>query len=168
MPKGKIYLDVDGPLNPYGGTNKPRLRAGYRKYRISPDSWDDSRPLPVWLRREHGAELLALAEAIDFELVWATTWEHEANVWIAGKIGLPKLPVVQFKGSITWKFTDVLKDAGDLPLIWFDDDFALFPGELADFITERGDRPTLLHTVSPRFGLTDEDFTIARNWATAL
>lgn len=163
--KGLLLLDVDGPLNPYAGTNKPRLRAGYRKYRITPDDWDGyGDTLSVWLRREHGQQLLDLAETTDLELVWATTWEDQANVWIAGKVGLPQLPVIHFRNATTWKFGAVLDYAAGRPLAWFDDDFHLFPNEMAEFMTARTGVPTLLHHVSPRDGLVDEDFAVIVDW----
>ncbi len=36
----------------------------------------------------HGPQLLSLP----FDLVWATTWEEEANTFIAPVLGLPELP----------------------------------------------------------------------------
>lgn len=178
MARGKLYLDIDGPLNPYNGTNKPRLRAGYRKHHITPDDWYDYRPLSVWLNQRHGAALLELAEAIDFELFWATTWNDQANVWIAGKIGLPKLPVVTVSALADgWKFQPVLEHAGSAPIAWLDDfdndpewgvGHPVFAKYRADFLAARRDAPTLLHTVSPRYGLTDIDLTAVRDWATAL
>jgi hypothetical protein len=164
--KGLLLLDVDGPLNPYSGTNKPREQAGYRKYKILPPGWDQY--LNAWLNFGHGAKLLALAEAADLELVWATTWEHAANDFIRGKVGLPILPVIEFKGSLEWKFPAVLDYAGDQPLAWFDDDFYLFPEPMAKFVGARGETPTLLHTVSPRTGLVDDDFDAVRTWAASL
>lgn len=161
--KGLLLLDIDGPLNPYLGTNKPRLRAGYRKYRITPD--DHYEPLSVWLKRDHGERLLALAEETGLELVWATMWQDQANVWISGKIGLPQLPVIHFPSIQTWKFGPVLKYAAGRPLAWFDDDFALFPNEMADFVEARTGAPTLLHHVSPRDGLVDDDFEAITDWA---
>lgn len=164
--KGLLLLDVDGPLNAYSGTNKPRERAGYRKYKILAPGWDQY--LNVWLHPEHGPKLLALAEETSLELVWATTWEHGANDLIRGKVGLPILPVIEFKGSLEWKFPAVLDYAGDQPLAWFDDDFHLFNEAREDFLEARGDLPTLLHTVSPRTGLVDEDFDAVRTWAASL
>lgn len=177
MARGTLFLDVDGPLNPYRGTNKPRLRAGYRKYHITPDFWD-GRPLGVWLNRDHGAALLKLARTIDFELVWATTWNDQANVWIAGKVGLPTLPVVEVSPNADgWKFRPIYQAAPEGPVAWLDDfdhdpDWGVghptFVKYRTDYLIARAGAPTLLHTVSPRYGLTDIDFGAVRDWATAL
>ena len=164
---GFLLIDVDGPLNPYGGTNKPRETAGYRKHRMSPLLWSGP-PLNVWLRAQHGPEILQLAEETKLQPVWATTWEDEANTMIGPRIGLPKLPVIHFPGSLEWKFPGVLEAAGEHPLVWWDDDFYLFNEAREDFEKARGDLPTLLHTVSPRFGLTTEDFDAVRKWTTTL
>lgn len=168
MSKAILALDVDGPYNPYGGSNSIRERAGYRRYFMAPAGWADARALRVWLKHSHGEETLKLAAEADLDLVWATTWEDEANRLIGPKIGLPELPVIKFRGSLEWKFPDVLKYAEGRPLAWFDDDFQLFPEARDAFLKARGDLPTLLHTVSPRFGLTTEDFAAVKEWATNL
>ncbi|UNT00921.1 hypothetical protein MMF93_07775 [Streptomyces tubbatahanensis] len=90
-------LDVDGPLNPFAA-RRPRRPRGYRTHRMSPPSYVARRqaagrstePLRVRLNAAHGPWLLGLG----FDLVWATTWAHEANDYIAPLIGLPRLPVI--------------------------------------------------------------------------
>lgn len=74
--KPLLLIDIDGPLNPYGG--KPqRRREGYTTHRMRPSGWTHDKPLRVWLNPGHGEELLALADR--YELVWATTWKGEAD-----------------------------------------------------------------------------------------
>ncbi|MFM9579352.1 hypothetical protein [Streptomyces caniscabiei] len=100
-----LYLDVDGPLNPYAA--KPERRpAGYATHRMKPQGWLDQhpgepaayvKPLRVWLNEEHGRRLLALGRLYD--LVWATTWGAEANTYIGPVLGLPELPVVEWPGE---------------------------------------------------------------------
>ncbi len=80
---------VDGPLNPYA-VMPDHQPPGYETHRLLPASWVAAerarisawgRPgqqpvaLPVWLNPGHGPALTALP----FGLVWATTWEKEAN-----------------------------------------------------------------------------------------
>lgn len=168
MTKGILALDVDGPYNPYGGSNSIREKAGYRKYHLSPTGWDGYRSLRVWLKASHGEETLKLAAEAELDPVWATTWEDDANSMIGPKIGLPVLPVIKFRGSREWKFPDVLEYAAGRPLAWFDDDFRLFDEARENFLKARGDLPTLLHTVSPRFGLVPEDFEAVKEWAANL
>src|SRR5665213_3690063 len=81
--KPVILLDVDGPLNPFDA--KPTKRPeGYLTHRYEWKAPKSGKPLRVWLNPLHGP----LLDALGAEIVWATAWEHEANTWIAPKIGL--------------------------------------------------------------------------------
>lgn len=73
-----LLLDVDGPLLPFGD--------GLRSEPVGPAS--DSHL--ARLDPQVGPRLVALS----CDLVWATTWEDEANAEIAPRLGLPQLPVV--------------------------------------------------------------------------
>lgn len=166
--KPLLLLDVDGPLNPCDGTNKPRRRAGYRKHHLRPDGLK-GRDLTVWLNPAHGPALLDLAAATGLELVWATTWNDEANRLIAPRIGLPHLPVIHVNYDAPgWKYLPVDAYAADRPLAWIDDDFALRPADRARFTAARASLPTLLHHVSPVTGITDADLDTIRTWAQSL
>jgi hypothetical protein len=162
-----ILLDVDGPINPYMA---PVCPEGYEEHQLL--------MFLVWLNSEHGPALLQIAEKSGAELVWATTWEHNANEYIGSRIGLPALPVIEvltrqkpgpkFSSPGTWKFGPVLEYAAGRPLLWFDDDFARFPEAEEWFLKERaaaGDLDTYLHTVDPSVGLTKKDFDKALSWA---
>lgn len=177
-----LLLDVDGPLNPYAA--KPERRPdGYATFRMRPPSWLASpaaarpygrlrpeqyiKPLRVWLNPQHGRQLLALP----FDLVWATTWMHEANEFIAPVLDLPELPVIEWHSidlhrddpeDLHWKTRQVATWATGRPFAWVDD-------ELTDadhaWIATHHDRPALLHHVDPRRGLTGEDFAALHTWA---
>jgi hypothetical protein len=164
-----LLLDVDGVLNPFGMSRNALDKSNYRK---RDTQVADGRTFPVWLNREHGAWLLELAQACDLELVWATTWEDEANTLIAPRLGLPELPVVhfnfkaaKFSASPDWKCQAVLDYAGTRPLAWLDDDFEMFARERDWFVEKRGDIPTLLRTIPARVGLTNVDLDAVANWA---
>lgn len=88
--KPLLLLDVDGVLNPMG-----RPAPDFRRYRCT--IGDDV--YTVHLNPRHGRRLLELALVTGSELVWATTWEHHANDWIAPRIGLPSLPVITLGSS---------------------------------------------------------------------
>jgi hypothetical protein len=91
-----LFLDVDGPLNPYAA--KPERRPdGCTTLRV-PRGDDGSheegrslsrrrRPLRLWLNPRHGRQLLGLG----FELWWATTWMDEANRLIGPVLGFHTL-----------------------------------------------------------------------------
>lgn len=90
MSRPLLFLDVDGPLNPYAA--KPEKRPeGYTTIRVPPpsatvpgSSRSYARPLRLWLNPGHGTALLALG----YELCWATTWMSDANRWIGPVLGL--------------------------------------------------------------------------------
>ncbi len=174
--KPLLYLDVDGPLNPFGA--KPEKRpAGYETHRLMPAEWlarhpntppERVTPLRVWLNTEHGPRLLALAGV--FELVWATTWEHEANAMIGPLIGLPELPVVEWDdrprlnvSGTYWKTPQLIDHAAGRPFAWVDDCITRRDREYVDCYH---DGPALLRYVDPAKGLLDDDFTTLEAWGT--
>lgn len=179
MRRPLLYLDVDGPLNPYAA--KPHRRPeGYATHRLLTPRWvaaerrrlDASglprkpvKPLRVWLNPDHGPALAGLP----CDLVWATTWEEEANDFIAPLLGLPSLPVVTWPeprprpdGGVFWKTPEVLAWARGRPFAWIDD-------EITDadraWVKARHPAPALLRRIDPRIGLASEDFALLADWA---
>ncbi|WP_030763596.1 hypothetical protein [Streptomyces griseus] len=166
MNRPLLFLDVDGPLNPYAA--KPERRpAGYTTLRVPRSVADEDsggfssrrRPLRVWLNPEHGRLLLRLG----FELCWATTWMGDANRWIAPVLGLPELPFVDFgdvllrerPDGVHWKTGPLVDHAGGRPFAWVDDE----QNELdRAYVTAHHPGRGLLHHVDPRIGLRDGDF----------
>ncbi|MEV0458037.1 hypothetical protein [Catellatospora methionotrophica] len=171
MTRPLLFLDVDGPLNPYAA-KLSRRPEGYLTHRIttaSDDGYDmygrRRKPLRVWLRADHGPRLLALP----YDLVWATTWTDEANEWIAPVLGLPELPVVDWpqprssgRDGVHWKTRRLVEWAGGRDFAWVDD-------EVSDTDTAwiRASHPgrALVHRVDARLGLRDGDFTALASWA---
>jgi hypothetical protein len=172
QPRPLLLLDVDGPLNPYAAKAQ-RRPPGYTTHRLLPGDWvarhaalgERAEPLRVWLNPDHGAALLALP----YELVWATTWMHDANTLIAPRLGLPGLPVIEWPrmfhddvDGIHWKTRHVVDWAAGRPFAWVDDEFGeRDPG----WVREHHAGPALLHHVDPRVGLTDRDFDVLKDWA---
>ncbi|RFU86941.1 hypothetical protein DY218_09880 [Streptomyces triticagri] len=174
-----LLIDVDGPLNPYAA--KPHRRpAGYRTYRILTPRWEAAererlaawgqpvgrvRPLRVWLDPSHGPALAALP----YDLVWATTWEEEANSFIATELGLPRLPYLVWRSprpdpppGVYWKTPEIVDWAQGRPFAWIDD-------EISDadraWVAHHHAGPALLRRIDPRLGLTGADFTALAAWA---
>ena len=141
-----LALDVDGVLNPFRATQAPRKHfEGYRRHTL--------KGYRLWLTPEHGKLLLDL----DLDIVWATTWEDDANELVAPLVGLPQtLPVLHMN------FPDDLRDDGcgkrpalsrfveTRPLIWVDDDLGASDYEWADSLAQ----PSLLLAPDPHVGLT--------------
>jgi hypothetical protein len=183
MSRPLLYLDVDGPLNPYAA--KPERRpAGYTTHRMKPQGWIAQhpgkpaayvRPLRVWLNPEHGRHLLQLGEL--FDLVWATTWVGEANTYIAPVLGLPQLPVVTWPATrvsagsgtatepgVFWKTPHLVEHAAGRPFAWVDDEIGAAD---RSFVATHHEGSALLHRVDPRLGLREPDFVALTAFARA-
>ncbi|MFD3543749.1 hypothetical protein ACFWUQ_30200 [Streptomyces sp. NPDC058662] len=176
MHRPLLFLDVDGPLNPYAA--KPERRpAGYTTLRVPRNDAraDDQglssrrRPLRVWLNPAHGRILLQLG----FDLCWATTWMDDANRWIAPILGLPELPFVDFgdvllqerPDGVHWKTGPLVHYADGRPFAWVDDERS----ELDQaYVTAHHRGPGFLHHVNPRIGLQESDFHTLADFAGSL
>ncbi|GFE25477.1 hypothetical protein RB199_25635 [Streptomyces libani] len=160
-----LFLDVDGPLNPWRA--KPHRRPeGYTTLRMRPTGWEPPGPaLRVWLNPAHGPLLLGLG----FRLVWATTWKTEANTWIGPVLGLPELPAVDWPQmhhrdpeGVHWKTRYLVTSAAGRPFAWVDDEIG--PRDRA-WIARHHTGPGLAHRVDPAKGLLPDDFAALREWA---
>ncbi|GAB3480842.1 HAD domain-containing protein [Nocardiopsis coralliicola] len=156
-----LFLDVDGPLLPFGD-GAPRMPASpgadTRLARINPDT---------------GPRLAALPCV----LVWATTWEEAANADLAPRLGLPPLPVVQWPEDsdareredrwlgLHWKTRSLMAWAEGRPFAWVDDEIT---DADRDWAAARHPAPALLHRVEPSRGLSSADFAVLEQWLRAI
>ncbi|MET9029351.1 HAD domain-containing protein [Nocardia sp. NPDC004168] len=155
-----LFLDVDGPLLPFGEDPQHQPRA------VVPDSH---------LSRL-GPELGRRLAALSWELVWATTWEDEANAEIAPRIGLPPLPVVRWPDSsdeheredrwfgLCWKTWTLVDWAAGRPFAWIDDEIT--DADRSWVRAHHPGRAFLRHVESFR-GLSDGDFAALDQWLRA-
>ncbi|MCH5673141.1 hypothetical protein [Streptomyces gilvus] len=157
-----LFLDVDGPLNPWAA--KPERRPeGYTTIRVA---LRPGQALRVWLNPSHGPALLGLG----YELCWATTWMDAANRWIGPTVGLPELPYVDFgeglfalrPDGVHWKTEAIVAFADGRPFAWVDDEQT--PAD-ERYVSAAHPAPALLHQVSPRVGLRDDDFRTLAEFA---
>ena len=175
MTRPLLLIDIDGPLNPYAA-KAHRRPDGYTTHRMAPASWVARstkppayvKPLRVWLNHDHGAML----QALPYDLVWCTTWMHEANEWIAPHLGLPELPFIEFTNlhdypadGTHWKTRTVIEWAAGRPFAWIDDEINQ---DDEAYVAEHHDGPALLHHVHPAKGLLPGDFGALRDWAYGL
>lgn len=142
-----LLVDVDGVLAPFVFGSAP---PGFSLHTVRAAN---GRDCDVWLNPAQGHWLRNLCE--QFELVWATGWEHEAPRLLGPLLGLPSMPVIEFTqppvfGVPLWKLQDVDAYVADRPVAWVDDDI--------DIAVERwaADRnaPTLLIRTNREIGLT--------------
>ncbi|QFZ75488.1 hypothetical protein GFH48_21440 [Streptomyces fagopyri] len=156
-----LFLDVDGPLIPFG-PSAGRLQAPVAGPEEPPD---EGNPLLGRLDRAVGPRLLALG----CDLVWATTWMEEANEHVAARIGLPRLPVVEWPEAFAdagprglhWKTRPLVEWAGRRPFIWVDDEISAVDRL---WVAAQHPAPSLLHRVDPAEGLTERDFSALARW----
>jgi hypothetical protein len=156
-----LFLDVDGPLLPFGEDPEQEGR------NATPDS------RLARLTFEMGRRLAALP----CDLAWATTWEDEANTAIATRIGLPRLPVVNWPDSsgeheredrwfgLCWKTRTLVTWAAGRPFAWVDDEIT---DADQDWVCVHYSGRVLLHRVEPFRGLTADDFATLDHWLRAL
>jgi hypothetical protein len=152
-----LFLDIDGTLLPFGGNTQ----------REPPATTVDAH---VERLDSHAGVRLA---ALPCELVWATTWEDEANAEIAPRLGLPPLPVVHWPEpsaehgqedrwfGLHWKTRTLVEWANGRPFIWVDDEITDADRE---WVPAHHHGRALLHHVEPSCGLTDEDFAVLDDW----
>ncbi|MGP4025982.1 HAD domain-containing protein [Actinomadura sp. 3N407] len=160
MERPLLFLDVDGPLLPFG--EDPQRESRY----VAPDS------RLAQLNPQMGFRLAALP----CTPVWATSWEDEANTEIAPRIGLPTLPVVKWPESsdehdredrwfgLCWKTRTLVNWADGRPFAWVDDEIT---DADRDWVSAHHRGRFLLHHVRPFRGLTDEDFAALDKWLRA-
>ncbi|MFI9508370.1 HAD domain-containing protein [Nocardia sp. NPDC052566] len=152
-----LFLDVDGPLLPFGADahrDLPDAAPHDRFSRLNPDL---------------GQRLAALS----CQLVWATAWEHGANTEIAPRLGLPPLPVVCWPEptpehdhedrwfGLCWKTRTLVAWAAGRPFAWVDDEFT--DADRTWVATHHRARALLRH-IEPSRGLGDDDFTALAHW----
>lgn len=136
--KPLLLIDVDGVLFPTGGTIPPGFE------------YHETDHYYAVLNPTHGEWLSELAD--HFEMVWATTWEHQANQVIAPLLGIKPLPVIEFsmgKGE-TRKLPSVIEFVERRPAAWLDDELFLDAFSWAETRPE----PTLLVSPKPSVGVT--------------
>lgn len=153
-----LFLDVDGPLIPFGGNIKE-----YGDVELS-------NPLLARVNPELGPRLLALG----CDLIWATTWMEEANECVAPLLGLPALPVTTWPDfpeddhdariGLHWKTRRIVDRAAGQPFVWIDDESTDID---RTWVATHHPGPALLHTVAAGIGLTVVDIDIIAAWLKA-
>ncbi|MFF4417024.1 HAD domain-containing protein [Streptosporangium sp. NPDC001559] len=157
-----LLIDVDGVLNAFRRPGpewvKTKGIAGGRTFNLL-------------LNPFHGPRLLDIAKETGCELVWATTWEHDANTQIGPQIGLPELPVIEVDrdnqllhmgGRLMFKTPHVADWVRGRPFVWLDDD--LTAADEKFLFQHPNVSDCLIIHVNGETGLTDDDFAEARSW----
>lgn len=83
------------------------------------------------------------------------------RMWLNPAHGPLLLGLAEWTGR--WKFPAVGRFAGDRPLVWFDDDFDLYPGARDAFLARRSERVKLVR-VDPHVGITEGQVAEVERW----
>jgi hypothetical protein len=152
-----LFLDIDGTLLPFGDDTSrepPGAKADSYLDRLNPQVGRGLAALPC-------------------DLIWATSWEQEANTEIAPRLGLPSLPVVHWPEpsaereredkwfGLHWKTRPLVEWADGRPFIWVDDEVSDADRE---WVPTHHHARALLHQVAPSRGLTVKDITVLDHW----
>lgn len=135
-----VAVDVDGVLRVEGpdrdevppeGVFRQRItvrRKGYPLAFHHEPEWDEH---DQWHHTHWfsgiGAEWIRELLDRGVEVAWATTWQHAANLYFAGPLGVPHLPVAvegdrgRFTSSSIWKSAQLATKFPGRPLLWADD-----------------------------------------------
>ena len=128
--KVRLYLDVDGVINAWWAKEVwPTQNQG--------DAVADNGTWTI----KWSPEMIAELEAMDFDLVWTTTWRQQAPASIAPLIGYGRTarwldPTVNTRlmhSSIQWKRIAVAEDQANdpSPFIWIDDEILAYDSSWA-------------------------------------
>ncbi|WP_327087971.1 HAD domain-containing protein [Nonomuraea sp. NBC_01738] len=159
--KPLLLVDVDGVLNPLG-----RPTPDFRRYECTLGAEVYTVHLNAW----HGRRLMELAVRTGSELVWATTWEDDANEWIGPRLGLPALPVIHVRRDRDSELGEMFKTpfvaeyVKGRPFVWFDD--YVWPADQRYLRDHPDVGEFLLVHVEPKTGLTRKHFELAAEWLT--
>lgn len=96
----------------------------------------------------------------------------DANRWIAPVLGLPELPFVDFgdlfqdrPDGVHWKTRPLVDYANGRGFAWMDDEQSDLDQA---YVTAHHRARGLLHHVTPRIGLREDDFQTLSNFARSL
>jgi hypothetical protein len=166
-----VTIDVDGVLatDPaLAGGEQVLSGLGYRSHEFD-GLGPDGRPAAgtVWLNPEHGQWLRELVDH-GAELAWATSWGVRAAEWIAPRLGLPEMSVIEVPNhgpAFGWspKVGPIGAWVADRPVAWLDDQFG---GKEYGWAEDRRDDgiPTVIVPVGPALGLQRQNVDDVITW----
>lgn len=165
--KPLAFLNVDGVLNVFNASPKNVKKYNMKDYYVKVDKktdrpvgFDDKDFYDMDRKNKNNSSAYTAYRlyvnpvvnnlldqlAQSFDLVWATSWENNANKFISSLVGLPSdLPYVNFPGNVdnlrsyvNYKSAYLVKYAGNRRFVWFDDDERKFDNDYFNKMLGRG------------------------------
>lgn len=146
--KQYVFVDIDGVLN---------------TFKLRQDGFESSGlGFPLKLSKTQADWLIKLTEDTNSELMWCSSWQHEANEHVGIKIGLPKMPhliltqvkVSESLGSI--KARAIKNYVKEDKFVVFDDEY-----DLGYYLKDTTGIHIFIHS---DYGLSEGDIEVARNY----
>lgn len=154
-------IDVDGVLNCISGID------------VDDSHWE----VPVFeaegyeIRVPRGTRDRLAHLALRFEMVWATSWESDADTYLLTTLDVDeeRWPSIDWTSTAapageTWKLHDVRLFVGSRPCVWIDDDLHADAYQWAEERTASGIQTLLIET-DPTEGLGDDELAQALEFA---
>jgi hypothetical protein len=167
-----LIMDIDGVLIPYPDA-AGRSPATHTRHLVTPTGYERQPAVPIWLNHDHGRLINKFLADTGLPLVWATTWQHDANRLIGSRLGLPTFPVIEWgrptftvshPNGYLWKRDPVAEWIGSTPVAWVDDDFTEADHAWAAERSASG-VATILIQPDHYIGLLPEHLDSAAEWA---
>jgi len=168
-----FLCDIDGVLIPFPAVDGAIPDTHTEHWAYFPDK---DEPVRIWLNPAHGPLLIHLVESTGVQPTWCSTWRHGSAPQIGARLGLPVWPAVTLPTPPTddshqsghlWKQPHVAEFAGEIALIWVDDDFTDADHAWAADRDASG-IPTLLIEPDPHIGLLPQHVEAIIEWALGL
>jgi hypothetical protein len=166
-----LFLDVDGVLNAFQFDPNLATFTDFEDHEVTVDKGNGFRMIfDLCLSRSMGRRIATLPA----EIVWVTTWEHNADLKIAHLLDLPRglmvldMPDGAAELGAAWKLDVVSRvvTAEMRPFVWVDDDMDTFRNEKESARRWAANLPVenLLLSPDPRTGLTHGDFDAIKDF----
>jgi len=160
-----LLLDVDGPLNVFGGDFGVLSAKGFSAVQAN--------GYAVMVNPAVGELLKEFAQRHGMQLVWATMWQELAHEHIAPIFSFEQMPHVSFAGGVPTgtpievytKTPNIAAACGGRPFAWLDDEITQADVEWMD---RNCSTPHLLVPVSAATGITRSHLDTVAQWVTNL
>lgn len=176
-PRPVVALDIDGVLN--RDISPSRAGAGWVRRKVTVRADGNFTPfsllgehdldIPLVINpRLHGPWITRLREHAD--VVWASTWDRQANIHLSSLLGIDPLPVGisvsaqkprRHDGPIDWKSRALQQAIPGRPVLWIDDGADLADPEV--WRNPADTRRTSI-TTAPSIGMTREHMNGVEAW----